>query len=111
MSRKSLPPQLSPDELAYADLLRRSAIESLEYAACYGQEGMRGKSAMKDRADAWRELQIESRRDLRDIERAFWIVLAKLRRYRLSPEQFATLAATLKEKGLMDVARAREQEP
>jgi hypothetical protein len=100
---------LSSEDLEYADTLRRTAIESLEYAARHGRGGKRGASAMKDRADAWRSLPVVSRRDLHDLEHAFWVVLAKLRRNRLSPDQFETLAAQLKEKGLIDISRVADK--
>lgn len=105
MSKKSTASPLSAEDLAYADVLKRSAIESLSYAARHEHEGSLGESSLKDRTDAWRSLNVVTRRDLRDLERAFWVVLAKLRRYRLSQVQFEALAAYLKQKSLMDVSR------
>lgn len=105
MSGRSTASPLSAEDIAYADVLKRSAIESLSYAARYEHEDSLGESSLKERADAWRNLKVVTRRDLRDLERAFWVVLTKLRRYRLSQDQFEALAADLKQKDLMDVSR------
>jgi hypothetical protein len=110
-SAKATASPLSAEDVAYVDLLRRSALESLSHAAQYEHENSPGESSLNERAAAWRSLKVVSRRDLRDVENAFWVVLTKLRRYRLSQEQFEALAADLKQKGLMDVSRLSKGPP
>lgn len=97
--------QLSPQDLERLDLLKRSAIESFEYAAAHGKRDEVGRSPMKSRAEDWRSLVVESRRDLRDAERGFWVALGKLRRNRLSPDQFEKLTAKLRADGLIDISK------
>ena len=97
--------QLSPQDLERLDLLKRSAIESFEYAAEHGKHDEAGNSPMKNRAEDWRSLVVENRRDLHDAERGFWVALGKLRRNRLSPDQFEKLTAKLRADGLIDISK------
>ena len=97
--------QLSPQDLERFDLLKRSAIESFEYAAEHGKRDEAGTSPMKNRAEVWRSLSVENRRDLHDAERGFWVALGKLRRNRLSQDQFEKLTAKLRADGLIDISK------
>jgi hypothetical protein len=94
--------KLSRDDLAFLNLLRRSAIASFEYAARTGETN---KRLMEDRIATWRTIEIATQCDLKELERAFWAAIAKLRRYRLTEEEFRKLAAKLQEEQLIDISQ------
>jgi hypothetical protein len=94
--------KLSREDLAFLDLLRRSAIASFEYAARSGQTN---KQLMTDRVTTWRTIEVATQRDLKELERAFWTAMSKLRRYRLTEEEFRKLAAKLQEEQLIDISK------
>jgi hypothetical protein len=94
--------KLSSDDQAFLNLLRRSAIASFEYAA---RSGETNKRLMEDRIATWRTIEIATQRDLKELERAFWAAISKLRRYRLTEEEFRKLAAKLQEERLIDISQ------
>jgi hypothetical protein len=104
-SKRTHRAKLSPEDFQFLDILRRSAIASFEYAARHGKARVRNPSSLADRANTWRTIKIETPRELRDLERAFWSALSNLRRLRLSQDEFAGLAASLKGQGLIDVSK------
>ena len=93
--------KLSIDELAFADLLRRSAVASYVYAVA--EANPEDKRILEDRAETWRTIEIETRRDLKDMERGFWVSLSKLRN-RLTEEQFQQLTKAMQKEGLIDIS-------
>ncbi|HWK52636.1 MAG TPA: hypothetical protein VNR40_22240 [Steroidobacter sp.] len=95
--------KLSSDELALIDLLRRSAVASYEYAAARPETSAKDKPILEGRAETWRTIEITTKRDLKDMEDAFWASLLKLRK-RLTEAQFQQLATRLQDQGLIDIS-------
>jgi hypothetical protein len=95
--------KLSSDDLAFADLLRRTAIASHEYVAARGATSETDRRFLKERAETWSTGEIATRRDLNDMEAGFWVSLSKLRQ-RLSEEQFRHLTGKLQQEGLIDIS-------
>lgn len=95
--------KLTSDDLAFAEVFRRSAVASYEYAATRDEVSAKDKGILESRADTWRTIEPATRRDLKDIEEAFWFSLSKLRN-RLAEDQFQELTRRLQEQGLVDIS-------
>lgn len=98
--------KLSSDDLAFVDLLRRSAVASYEYAATRDEASVEDRRSLENRAETWRTIEIATRRDLKDMEGGFWISVSKLRN-RLTEEQFQQLTRKLQEQGLVDISAVK----
>ncbi len=99
---------LSQQELDFIEKVRRSAIASLEYAAMYGEDRGRGKPSIGNRLEAWRSTEVKTRRDLKDMERAFWAILSKVRRDYLTEAEYKKLAGKLTHDGLIDISQGQD---
>lgn len=99
----------STEEIASADLLKRTATACLEYVYRHGLDRVRGNASILDQATSWRGLTVTTKRQLKEIERAFRVVVSDVRTSYLSAEEFGRLEAVLRENGLIDIGKRRRQ--
>ncbi len=95
--------KISSDDLAFAGLLRRTAVMGLDYAANRDEASADDKRRLQDRAETWRTFKIATERDIKDMEKAFWISMTKVRN-RLTDPQFQELTQRLQQEGLVDIS-------
>src|SRR5262249_5231024 len=62
--------KLSAEDLVLLDTLRRSAIASFEYAAGHSKKGAQARTPMARKAETWRTIEIDTVRDLKDMEQS-----------------------------------------
>ncbi len=95
--------KITSDNLAFAEVLRRSAMTGWDYAASRDEASADDERRLQALAETWRTFKIATPRDIKDMEKAFWISMTTLRN-RLTDPQFQELTQRLQQEGLVDIS-------